>query len=245
MSVFFEKQDDRPLADQLRPKVLRDIVGQKHLLASNSPLGRMVTQGKITSFILWGPPGSGKTTIARLLASKVDFIFTPLSAVFSGVRELRDIFEDAKKARKKGHRSLLFVDEIHRFNRLQQDSFLPFVEDGTVVLIGATTENPSFELNAAILSRAQVFVLNRLDDSALERILKRAESHIGRALPVDLAARQALKNLADGDGRYLLNLAEELFTAPKRLHLNLNELSNFVQKKLLDMIKHRMRTITL
>jgi putative ATPase len=208
---LFESLAPRPLADRLRPRAIGEIVGQDHLLGKDGPIGRMIASGRLTSMILWGPPGCGKTTLARLLAEHTKLHFEPLSAVFSGVADLRKVFEASRARRAAGQGTLLFIDEIHRFNRAQQDGFLPYVEDGTVILVGATTENPSFELNAALLSRAQVFVLNRLDDAALEGLLRRAEQAEGRALPLTAEARQALRALADGDGRYLLNLAEELF----------------------------------
>ena len=214
MSSLFEAQAPRPLADRLRPAHFDEVVGQDHLLSPEAPLGRTIATGRLASMVLWGPPGSGKTTIARLLAEVSDLEFEPLSAVFSGVADLRKVFERAKERRSVGRGTLLFIDEIHRFNRAQQDGFLPYVEDGTVVLVGATTENPSFELNAALLSRAQVFVLRRLDEVALETLLSRAEATIGRGLPIDGEARAALMAMADGDGRYLLNLAEELFSLP-------------------------------
>jgi putative ATPase len=191
----------------------------------------MLAARKLGSAILWGPPGCGKTTIARLLAEQTDLHFEPLSAVFSGVADLRRIFEAARQRRRDGKGTLLFVDEIHRFNRAQQDGFLPYVEDGTVTLVGATTENPSFELNAALLSRCQVFVLNRLDDAALEALLARAETAEGRALPVDADARAALRAMADGDGRYVLNLAEELFGLPAGPPLDNARLVAAVQKR--------------
>ncbi|MCH7633268.1 MAG: AAA family ATPase, partial [Proteobacteria bacterium] len=197
MSTLFESQAPRPLADRLRPKTLDRIVGQDHLLGPEGPIGRMVAHGRMASMILWGPPGSGKTTIARLLADHTELAFEPLSAVFSGVADLRRIFAEARKRREAGRGTLLFIDEIHRFNRAQQDGFLPYVEDGTVILVGATTENPSFELNPPLLSRAQVFVLNRLDDTALDELLGRAEAEEGRALPLDDAARAALRAMAD------------------------------------------------
>ncbi len=203
----------RPLADRLRPERLSEVVGQDHLLGEQGTLTRMLDAGRLGSIILWGPPGTGKTTIARLLAGQVNLEFVQLSAIFSGVADLRKAFEAAKQRRLAGQGTLLFVDEIHRFNRAQQDGFLPHVEDGTIVLVGATTENPSFELNPAVLSRAQVLTLKRLDDAALEQLLQRAEAHMGRALPVTAEAREALLALADGDGRYSLNLAEELFAA--------------------------------
>ena len=189
MTTLFETQAPRPLADRLRPQSLGDILGQDHLIGPQGPIGRMVASRQLASMILWGPPGCGKTTIARLLAAELsrggtDLAFEPLSAVFSGVADLRKVFEAAKKRREMGHGTLLFVDEIHRFNRAQQDAFLPNVEDGTVILVGATTENPSFELIGALLSRAQVFVLRRLDDSALEALLARAEKHLGHRVPL-------------------------------------------------------------
>ncbi|MBT5665026.1 MAG: replication-associated recombination protein A [Rhodospirillaceae bacterium] len=208
---LFESAAPRPLADRLRPKTLDDVVGQDHLLGADGALRRMVDGGRLASIILWGPPGTGKTTIARLIADNIDLAFEPLSAVFSGVADLRKVFERAKGQRLSGRGTLLFIDEIHRFNRAQQDGFLPYVENGTVILVGATTENPSFELNPALLSRAQVFVLNRLDDKAMEALLVRAEAAQSRPLPLDEDARIALRAMADGDGRFLFNLAEELF----------------------------------
>ncbi|MDP9196241.1 MAG: replication-associated recombination protein A [Pseudomonadota bacterium] len=204
----------RPLADRLRPQKLADVVGQDHVLGPDSPLGRMIAAKRLSSLILWGPPGCGKTTIARLLAQHTSLHFEPLSAVFSGVADLRKVFDRARQRREAGQGTLLFVDEIHRFNRAQQDSFLPYVEDGTVVLVGATTENPSFELNGALLSRCQVLVLKRLEDTALDTLLQRAEAETGRSLPLTPEARDALKAMADGDGRYILNMAEELFLLP-------------------------------
>ena len=228
---LFESQAPRPLADRLRPCRLGEVVGQDHLLAPEAPLGRMVAAGRLASMVLWGPPGCGKTTIARLLAEAVEMEFAPLSAVFSGVADLRKVFETARGRRAGGRGTLLFIDEIHRFNRGQQDGFLPYVEDGTVTLIGATTENPSFELNAALLSRAQVFVLNRLDEAALEKLLARAEADCGRPLPLDADARLAVKAMADGDGRFLLNLCEELFAlAPGRV-LDTNRLAATIQRR--------------
>src|SRR5437016_8645450 len=208
MSTLFEKEAPHRLADRVRPQGLADIVGQDHLLGPKGPIGRMVASRQLASMILWGPPGCGKTTIARLLAHGTDLVFEPLSAVFSGVADLRKVFEAARKRREIGQGTLLFVDEIHRFNRAQQDAFLPVVEDGTVVLVGATTENPSFELNGALLSRAQVFVLRRLDDAALETLLDRAEASVGRKLPLTEDGRAALRAMADGDGRFLLNPVE-------------------------------------
>lgn len=236
MSTLFEaaglsEGTPRPLADQLRPKTLAEVVGQGHLLAAEGPIGRMVSAGRIVSLVLWGPPGSGKTTIARLLAEHTGLEFVQLSAVFSGVADLRKVFDSAKGRRLDGRGTLLFVDEIHRFNRSQQDAFLPVVEDGTVVLIGATTENPSFELNAALLSRCQVLVLNRLDDSALETLLQRAEEVEETSLPLDEDARLTLRAMADGDGRYVLNLAEELFSLSGDDILDSQSLVTAVQKR--------------
>jgi len=204
----------RPLADRLRPRTLDEVVGQDHLLGPDGAMTRMLARGSLSSLILWGPPGVGKTTIARLLAARAGLAFVQISAVFSGVADLKRVFEDAARRRRAGQATLLFVDEIHRFNRAQQDGFLPVVEDGTVTLIGATTENPSFELNGALLSRCQVLVLRRLDDAALDLLLTRAEAETARALPATAEARAALRTMADGDGRYLLNLAEQLFALP-------------------------------
>ncbi|RDD61658.1 replication-associated recombination protein A [Ferruginivarius sediminum] len=228
---LFEQQAPRPLADRLRPRRLDEVLGQQHLLAPEGAIGRMAAQRRLASMILWGPAGCGKTTIARLLADVTDMAFEPLSAVFSGVSDLRKVFERAKQRRAQGQGTLLFVDEVHRFNRAQQDAFLPYVEDGTVTLVGATTENPSFELNAALLSRCQVFVLKRLDGAALEELLVRAEREEGRDLPLDAEARQALVAMADGDGRYLLNLAEALFELPRDETLDTQALAEVVQKR--------------
>ena len=208
-----EKGAPRPLADRLRPQKLSDVTGQDHIVGPEGTLTRMLKSGRVPSLILWGPPGCGKTTIARLLAGETNLAFEQLSAIFSGVAELRKSFDRAKIMREQGKGTLLFIDEIHRFNRGQQDSFLPHMEDGTITLVGATTENPSFELNAALLSRASVLTLNRLDDAALETVLKRAEAEMGRKLPVDADARDAVKGMADGDGRSIINLAEDVFSA--------------------------------
>lgn len=201
----------RPLADLLRPRELAGIAGQDHLTGADGAIGRMVANNRIVSMILWGPPGCGKTTLARILAGHTDLHFEQISAIFSGVADLKRVFESARLRRRNGKGTLLFVDEIHRFNKSQQDAFLPVVEDGTITLIGATTENPSFELNAALLSRCQVFVLKRLDDAAIEKLLQAAETHMERALPLDASARDALKAMADGDGRYALTMAEQVF----------------------------------
>ena len=222
---------DAPLADRLRPRTLGEVVGQDALVGPAGPLGRMVAAGKLTSLILWGPPGTGKTTIARLLADAVGLRFAQLSAVFSGVADLKRAFAEAGDARRAGPRTLLFVDEIHRFNRGQQDGFLPFVEDGTIVLVGATTENPSFELNAALLSRCQVLVLERLDAAALATLLERAEALEG-PLPLTPDARTALIDGADGDGRHLLNQAEALFAAGVAEPLGVPALRALLQRRL-------------
>jgi putative ATPase len=221
----------RPLADRLRPKSLSDVVGQDHLIGPDGPIGRMIAARRLSSMILWGPPGTGKTTVARLLSHGLGLQFEQISAIFSGVAELRKVFDMARARRAQGKATLLFVDEIHRFNRAQQDSFLPVMEDGTVVLVGATTENPSFELNAAVLSRAQVMVLNRLTAEHLEQLLARAEALAGQALPLDTEARTALKAMADGDGRFLLNLAEEVLAFKTTTPLSPAELMRTVQRR--------------
>ena len=207
-----ENTPDAPLADRLRPRILGDIVGQDHLVGSEGTIGRMIAAGKLSSIILWGPPGTGKTSLARLLADQTELHFKAISAVFSGVAELKKVFAEAEMRFQSGKATLLFVDEIHRFNRSQQDSFLPYVERGTVVLVGATTENPSFELNAALLSRAQVLILNRLDTDALSQLLAKAEQLEEKSLPLTVDARESLIASADGDGRFLLNQAETLFS---------------------------------
>jgi putative ATPase len=239
MSSLFEaagmtNQGPRPLADRLRPTKLADVVGQDHLVGADGTLTRMLASGRIPSIILWGPPGTGKTTIARLLAGETGLVFEQMSAIFSGVADLKKAFEQARMRREQGRSTLLFVDEIHRFNKSQQDSFLPYVEDGTITLVGATTENPSFELNGALLSRAQVLVLNRLDEEALDALIKRSEMFEKRMLPLDAGARQSLLSLADGDGRYFLNLVEEIFaTVPDwNEPLNSEALGKAVSKRL-------------
>ena len=205
-----EPNAPRPLADRLRPRILADVVGQEKVLSPGGPLGAMLTAGSLSSLILWGPPGVGKTTIARLLAAQTNLNFVQISAIFTGVPDLRKVFESARIRRQNGQGTLLFVDEIHRFNKAQQDGFLPYMEDGTILLVGATTENPSFELNAALLSRAQVIVLERLSLADLERLTQRAEQDFARALPLTGDARDALQEMADGDGRALLNLIEQV-----------------------------------
>lgn len=228
-SLFEPDEVGRPLADRLRPTTLEDVVGQEHLLGRDAPIGRMVAESRLVSMVLWGPPGCGKTTIARLLADRTGLAFEPLSATFSGVTELRKVFQAAAQRREIGQGTMLFVDEIHRFNRAQQDSFLPYVEDGTIVLVGATTENPSFELNSALLSRCQVFVLRRLGESPLSTLIERAEEATGKQLPLDDQAEQVLLALADGDGRYLLNLIEQLLTVDQTL--DTSGLTELVQQR--------------
>jgi putative ATPase len=220
-----------PLADRLRPKSLDEVVGQEHLTGPEGAIGRMVAAGRLASMILWGPPGTGKTSIARLLADAVGLRFVAVSAVFSGVADLKKIFAEARTAAKAGQKTLLFVDEIHRFNRAQQDGFLPYVEDGTVTLVGATTENPSFEINAALLSRCQVLILRRLDHDALEELVRRAEAIEERPLPVTQEAREALIASADGDGRFLLNQVETLFSIEIDQPLGPAELSDLLHRR--------------
>ncbi len=220
-----------PLADRLRPRSLDEVVGQEHLTGPDGAIGRMVAAGKLASMVLWGPPGTGKTSIARLLADAVGLRFVAISAVFSGVADLKKIFAEARTAARAGQQTLLFVDEVHRFNRSQQDGFLPYVEDGTVTLVGATTENPSFELNAALLSRCQVLILRRLDHEALEELIGRAEELEDRSLPVTREAREALIASADGDGRFLLNQVETLFSVELTQPLGPAELSDLLHRR--------------
>ena len=228
------REGPRPLADRLRPQKLADVVGQDHLVGEDGTLTRMLAAGRIPSIILWGPPGTGKTTMARLLAGETGLVFEQMSAIFSGVADLKKAFEQARMRREQGRSTLLFVDEIHRFNKSQQDSFLPFVEDGTITLVGATTENPSFELNGALLSRCQVLVLNRLSEEALAALINRAEMFERRSLPVDAEARAALVTMADGDGRYFLNLVEEVFAGVPEgaASLSTEQLGKIVAKRL-------------
>jgi putative ATPase len=230
----FGKDAPRPLADRLRPQRLADVVGQDHLVGPDGVITRMLAAGRIPSIILWGPPGTGKTTIARLLAGETGLAFEQISAIFSGVADLKKVFEQARIRREQGRGTLLFVDEIHRFNKSQQDSFLPYVEDGTIILVGATTENPSFELNGALLSRAQVLVLNRLDAAALHGLIGRAEMFERRPLPATAEARDAMIGMADGDGRYFLNMLEEVFAAVPEgaAPLDPETLARTVQKRL-------------
>lgn len=231
MATLFETRAPRPLADRLRPQSLDEVVGQDHLLGAGGPLARLLGAGRMVSIVLWGPPGTGKTTIARLLAEHTKLHYEPLSAVFSGVADLRKIFDAARKRRETGQGTLLFIDEIHRFNRSQQDSFLHYVEDGTVTLVGATTENPSFELNGALLSRCQVLVLRRLDDAALEALLVRAEAAEGRNLPLSDDARAALRAMADGDGRAILNMAEQVLGLTGTKIIETAELADIVARR--------------
>ena len=235
MSDLFEASGihppDAPLADRLRPQTLDQVVGQDHLLGPGGPIRRMIEAGRLGSMILWGPPGTGKTTIARLLAKAAGYEYQSISAVFSGVADLKKAFEAARMRRAAGQQTLLFVDEIHRFNRAQQDGFLPFVEEGVVTLVGATTENPSFELNGALLSRSQVYVLKRLDDAALDQLLDRASVLMDRPLPLTAEARHAMLVLADGDGRYLLTMSEVLFDLPEGEPLDVQALAGVLQKR--------------
>src|ERR1700688_2595772 len=211
-----DRDAPRPLADKLRPQKLAEVVGQDQLLGPNGVLTRMLETRSLGSLVFWGPPGTGKTTVARLLAQATDLHFEQISAIFSGVADLKKVFEVARTRRETGQGTLLFVDEIHRFNRAQQDSFLPVMEDGTIVLVGATTENPSFELNAALLSRARVLVFKSLDTDAVEKLLTRAEEIEDKPLPLDAEARTALERMADGDGRASLTLAEEIWRAARK-----------------------------
>ncbi|MDC0657855.1 replication-associated recombination protein A [Leisingera sp. SS27] len=222
---------NRPLADRLRPQSLADVIGQEQVLGPEAPLGVMLASGSLSSLIFWGPPGVGKTTIARLLARETDLHFVQISAIFTGVPDLRKVFEAAKIRRQNGQGTLLFVDEIHRFNKAQQDGFLPHMEDGTILLVGATTENPSFELNAAVLSRSQVLVLERLSLADLERLTQRAEKELGRALPLRGDARDALHEMADGDGRALLNLIEQVAAWKVEAPLGREALSNRLMRR--------------
>ncbi|MFD2172749.1 replication-associated recombination protein A [Rhodobacter lacus] len=221
----------RPLADRIRPRHLSEVIGQRHVLGPEGPLGAMLAAGSLGSVIFWGPPGVGKTTIARLLAHETDRAFVQISAIFSGVPELRKVFEAAKLRASQGKGTLLFVDEIHRFNKAQQDSFLPHMEDGTILLVGATTENPSFELNAALLSRAQVIILERLSLADLERLAQRAEQALGRALPLKAPAREALLEMADGDGRAALNLIEQVMAWKVQAPLDTEALSSRLMRR--------------
>ena len=220
-----------PLAERLRPDSLASVVGQEHLLGPDGTITHMLDHKSIASLILWGPPGVGKTTIARLIAKRTGFVFTQISAVFSGVADLKRVFEEAARRHRAGVRTLLFIDEIHRFNRAQQDGFLPVIENGTIVLIGATTENPSFELNGALLSRCQVLLLRRLDDAALEHLLQHAEAVVGKALALTLTARAAMRAMADGDGRALLNMAEQVFALASAVELCPDDLGRLVARR--------------
>ncbi|ACE05768.1 hypothetical protein Aasi_0336 [Candidatus Amoebophilus asiaticus 5a2] len=231
MTTLFSQNSYEPLASRLRPQSLNEIVGQEHLTEGKGPLGVMRKSGQLSSLILWGPPGCGKTTLARLLAKTSDLEFEPISAIESGVADLKKVFERAQERKKMGRGTLLFVDEIHRFNRTQQDSFLPHVENGTVILIGATTENPSFELNSALLSRTQVLVLRRLESSHLEILYQRAQSYLEKELPLDVAGRALLYAMADGDGRALYNMIEVLSQLPSRPILSVEDLTQVLSRR--------------
>lgn len=241
VSLFDALQQDEagPLADRLRPRVLDEVVGQDHVLGEGGYLRRMMESGQYNSLIFWGPPGCGKTTLARLIAKQSGYHMETVSAVASGVADLKKVFEKATALKQTGTRTLLFVDEIHRFNRAQQDAFLPYVENGTIILVGATTENPSFELNAALLSRARVVVLKRLDEAALGQLLTRAEEHMGQTLPLTAEARASLLAMADGDGRYLLNMAEELFVVKTTKEIDTQELVELIHRRAPVYDKHQ------
>ena len=239
MNNLFMENRSQPLADRLRPKSISQIVGQDHLLGATAPIGRMLSQKRVPSMILWGPPGCGKTTLARLLCDNINAEFEQLSAVFSGVTDLRKVFERANRRKEIGQRTLLFIDEIHRFNKAQQDSFLPYVEDGTITLIGATTENPSFELNSALLSRCQVFIMNSINNEALELLMQAAEEKEKKALPLSESGRNSLKLMADGDGRFLLNMVEELFHLPIGTQLEPEELATVINHRAPIYDKHK------
>ncbi len=239
MNNLFMENRSQPLADRLRPKSISQIVGQDHLLGATAPIGRMLSQKRVPSMILWGPPGCGKTTLARLLCDNINAEFEQLSAVFSGVTDLRKVFERANRRKEIGQRTLLFIDEIHRFNKAQQDSFLPYVEEGTITLIGATTENPSFELNSALLSRCQVFIMNSINNEALELLMQAAEEKERKALPLSESGRNSLKLMADGDGRFLLNMVEELFHLPIGTQLEPEELATVINHRAPIYDKHK------
>ena len=239
MNNLFMENRSQPLADRLRPKSISQIVGQDHLLGATAPIGRMLSQKRVPSMILWGPPGCGKTTLARLLCDNINAEFEQLSAVFSGVTDLRKVFERANRRKEIGQRTLLFIDEIHRFNKAQQDSFLPYVEEGTITLIGATTENPSFELNSALLSRCQVFIMNSINNEALELLMQAAEEKERKALPLSESGRNSLKLMADGDGRFLLNMVEELFHLPIETQLEPEELATVINHRAPIYDKHK------